>query len=1009
MVSTELEALRQRLLLDLTAVNRPKQRTAAPWQWGRKDAVLLLLLGALVIGFHIPLAFSNTIVTDYDLYVYFYPYWEYRTEALRAAQLPLWNPFMYTGVPFLANIQTGVFYPLNALLVFLEAPRAVTFSYLFHLWLAAAGMYLLLRQLGMGAASGLMGAIVLAFGGFFAAQAGHINQVQTAAWLPFLALTYSSAYRHASLVWAGLAGIILALQITAGHPQETFLSLCIVAMFACYLTVLSAFHAEHASSGWPHHQLQPARRMPLRLLGWSGYAGALLGIVVALGAGLSAVQLLPSLELSELSLRAGGLDYADATSFSLPPSEIMRALLPPFTDPPFSEYTAFIGVFALGLTWAAIRYGSRQPATAFFAVVFVTGLFLALGRFNPLYETLYQHVPGFDLFRVPARWLFLSTFGAAGLAAVGLDSLSALYAQTRQARQIARDVIGTLGLAGLLVAGLIALKHYLVLPGYPTLFWWEVSAAATLLLILAGPLVLPRALLASAFLLLVTAELWFGRAPFPISHPVPSQAYSAVPPGLAQELQDKGLFRTLSIANPAYEPGDLTETRTLLSTHLPPREIEAFIESIKYNEILAPNTGTRFGVASLDGYDGGMLPTKELGELKNLVLSEGKTSERVKLSDSALDLAAILRDHLQGIPPSDFLGQLNVKYIIADRLADTWANGVYLDLDVMRHLNPAEHMTLPLSLGNGVNGLSFATFLEGGADIPQGMVVATVTLDAADGKRRTFPLRVGIETAESRESARAAGRHEKPATAASRRKLDGYNAYIARWDLGEAVFPRSIHIDAQQQLGRFTIAGISLIDTRTGSSQTVDLNPSLRRVLTGDVKVYQNLAVRDRAYFATDVVPRESVDDQLAALPSLKSGQVAMAPSEATPTVESPSRKSDSSSDGGSVRITRYAPEEVVVEVSALQPGYLVLMDTYYPGWRAWRDQNEIGVLRANGVFRAVAVPQGTHTIAFRYEPASLQKGGLVSLVSASVVGGMVIVWPVVSWFRRRPKPHVER
>ena len=1002
MVSTELEALRQRLLLDLIAVGHPKQGTAAPWQLGRTDAVLLLLLGSLVVGFHVPLAFSDTIVTDYDLYVYFYPYWEYRADALRAAQLPLWNPFMYTGVPFLANIQSGVFYPINALLIFLEAPRAVAFSYLFHLWLAAAGMYMLLRQLGTGAAGALMGAIVFAFGGFFVAQAGHINQVQAAAWLPLLALTYYNAFRHANLVWAGLAGIVLALQITAGHPQETFLSLSIVALFACYMAVLSAFQPEHGDGHWPHHQLQQAEIIPVRLLGWSSYAGALLGFVGALGAGLAAVQLLPSLELSMLSLRGGGLTYGDATSFSLPPSEVVRALLPPFTDPPFSEYVAFTSVFALGLTLAAIRYGRHRPATAFFAGVFVIGLFLALGRFNPLYEALYEHVPGFDLFRVPARWLFLSTFGIAGLAALGLESLSALCSQTRQPRQIAREFIGALSLAGLLIAGLIALKHLLVLPGYFTLFWWQTSAGVTLLLLLAGPLVLPRTQLASVFLLLVSVELWFGRAPFPISHPVPAQAYSVVPPGLAQELQDRGRFRTLSIANPAYEPGDLAETRALLSTHLLPSEIEAYIESIKYNETLAPNTGIRFGVASLDGYDGGMLPTKELGELKNLVLSQGMTSVHVELPDSSLDLAAILRDHLQGIPSPDFLGLLNVKYIIADRLSDTWVNGVYHDLDVMRHLNPDEQVTMPLSLGNGVNGLSFATFLEGGADIPQGTIVATVTLDAADGKRRTFPLRSGIETAESQETARAAGRHEKPSTAASRRKLDGYNAYIARWDLGEAVFPRSIRINAHQQIGTFTVAGISLIDTRTGSSQTVDLQPSLRRVLTGDVKVYQNLAVKDRAYFATDVIPTESVDDQLAALPSLKSGQAAMAPSEATPTADGGSRKSDSTNGGGSVRITRYAPEEVIVEVDAPQPGYLVLMDTYYPGWRAWRDQDETVILRANGVFRAVAVPQGTHTIAFRYEPASVERGKLVTLTSIIVASGLILLWPIVSRLRRR-------
>ena len=66
--------------------------------------------------------------------------------------------------------------------------------------------------------------------------------------------------------------------------------------------------------------------------------------------------------------------------------------------------------------------------------------------------------------------------------------------------------------------------------------------------------------------------------------------------------------------------------------------------------------------------------------------------------------------------------------------------------------------------------------------------------------------------------------------------------------------------------------------------------------------------------------------------------------------------------------------------VDAKTAGLLVLSDTYYPGWEADLDGKPVEILRANGVMRAVAVPTGTHTVRFRYEPRSLQLGAAVSL-----------------------------
>jgi hypothetical protein len=95
----------------------------------------------------------------------------------------------------------------------------------------------------------------------------------------------------------------------------------------------------------------------------------------------------------------------------------------------------------------------------------------------------------------------------------------------------------------------------------------------------------------------------------------------------------------------------------------------------------------------------------------------------------------------------------------------------------------------------------------------------------------------------------------------------------------------------------------------------------------------------------------------------------------------------------GSAEITRYSPEEVLVELHDHSGGYLVLSDTYYPGWRAWVDGQQKEILRANHVFRAVSIPAGAREVRFRFESVSFQRGlwlsglALVSCLCAVLYG----------------------
>jgi hypothetical protein len=100
-------------------------------------------------------------------------------------------------------------------------------------------------------------------------------------------------------------------------------------------------------------------------------------------------------------------------------------------------------------------------------------------------------------------------------------------------------------------------------------------------------------------------------------------------------------------------------------------------------------------------------------------------------------------------------------------------------------------------------------------------------------------------------------------------------------------------------------------------------------------------------------------------------------------------------------RIVSATPESVEVELDAPAAGLLVLTDTWYPGWRAIRDGRELPILRANGLFRAVAVPAGPSRVRFEYAPASFRAGVALSIASL----GIAIAWPLAALrYSRMPR-----
>ena len=345
-----------------------------------------------------------------------FPVEQFITNAFKAGQLPLWNPYAAAGYPFLPFSPT--FYPLNILFRILPTYLAFNYTYILHFFVAGLSMYFLVKHFKVSRFGALVSAVTFMFSGFFTARifAGHYMLIQALAWFPLLFLFLEKAWRTKKILYAALAGLVFALIALLGHPQPL--------VYLGYTLVVYLF-------------LRKGVRGVKK-------EGLLLGLVLVFGVVLAAVTLLPSLEAVLLSLRGGQINYAAATSYSLSPKQLITLFLPDFWGSYASsnyrggaiyhEIAVYLGLIPLALAALAVwrhkpeglikkPFGLRRSVVLTFAVLSVLSVFFAFGQHNPLYKLVYHLLPGFSSLRVPARILMIYVFSTSILAGFGAEQV----------------------------------------------------------------------------------------------------------------------------------------------------------------------------------------------------------------------------------------------------------------------------------------------------------------------------------------------------------------------------------------------------------------------------------------------------------------------------------------------------------------------------------------------------------------------------------------------------------
>ena len=415
--------------------------------WGR---VLftgqVLLPGAMLSGFA---PFGGDIsapwtILQWDSLAQYYPWRHFAGQELRAGHIPLWNPFEFTGTPFVANAQSAVFYPLNLPFWFLDTAHAFGVAAFFHSLLAMFATYFLGQRWQLSRAASVVAAVAFAGCGYLAGWALLPTLFATASWLPLCLLLFEKASDGAQLRGAKISGeseellLIKSREAASIHAnsrddgasrgakardlQARGATWGLVGALACALL------AGHAQIFFYIVLALALRQMFLRKRG-RGFVilvGALAGAAL-----ISMIQILPTLELARYGHRAGDAATAQAWQFvkgrALQLDALPSLFFPAWPAPSWNENFGYIGLGMTLLALAGLGYGAREGQSAngkwFALALAVFGLLYALA--TPLAELFFFAVPGVSQMGTPGRALILWSLGAALLAGYGVDFLRA--------------------------------------------------------------------------------------------------------------------------------------------------------------------------------------------------------------------------------------------------------------------------------------------------------------------------------------------------------------------------------------------------------------------------------------------------------------------------------------------------------------------------------------------------------------------------------------------------------
>jgi len=826
-----------------------------------------------------------------DLILENYVWKRFIVQSIKARQIPLWNPYIFAGVPFLAAGQHSALYPFSILFYILPIARAYGYFTILQLFLAGLFAFIYARVIGLGRLGATVTALTYMFSAFMIVSVVFTMIIAAAAWLPLLlamveliiqkaqssklkaqtnfgfwTLDFGVGGASSPLLYVVIGAFALGFQLLAGHIEISYYVLLVMGFYtAIRLWQLANQRGDESAK---------------RRMGRVGQVLFWLVVMVVLGLALGAVQLIPLYELVSRSFRQDSASYQQVVSWAYPPRRLIAFLIPDFFGNPthhsyfdvfsrqvvpvtrnyygdpistidwgiknYVEGGSYVGILPLLLALiAVIRRGNKY--VWIFAGLAAISLAFVFG--TPLYALLFYLLPGIKQLHSPFRWIFPYTLSVAVLAGIGAHHKAQSSKLKVQSSNWKFDIGHKLGWL-VLIAGLglmIALAISLFFPDT------VIPLAERVMLSLAKA---PKAfadgrmfysyefrnlLIFGLFLASSGVVLLLARRSLRLPKALGG---CEVWKPLALLVLILDLFVFGHGFNPAADP-KLLDFKPPVVEFL--QQDRSLYRITTYNapgeKTFNANVSMFYDLHDVRGYDS-IIP-KQYTDYMGLVYAQTELLYN--------RIAPIYTDHRQALD-SPLLDLLNVKYILTTQEIESPKYALVYDGEVRVYRNEG-YMPRAFSLPIGC---------------------AIVTDDVAEALRTYDPQ---------------------------------------RW----------VILEQQGAKLKYQTSNIKR-QTSNVKRQTCNLQPAT---------------------------------------------------------------------------ITSYTPNEVFIDVELEEPSLLVLADSYFPGWKAFRrplgagedKEQELEIHRADGNFRAVYLPAGRWTVRFKYTPMSFKLGLFVSFVAGLILFLLLGYW----------------
>jgi membrane protein YfhO len=890
-------------------------------------------------------------------------------EMIGNGHLPLWNPYLFSGMPLMAAIVPGAFYPPTWLFAIFSPLTAMNWMVITTYHVALIGAYLYARRIGCNRVGSMIAGIAFAFGGYMTAHLGHTDRIAAAAWLPWIVLAVEELYLEARWRWVALGSLFIALQFLAGEPQ-----------MSCYTAIVAGAY------GLFSLLLREEKESRRRFL-FGSIAMSVCGVL------LSAIQLLPGLELLKQGERAG-LTYDRFATVSLPPQQLFQIIFPYFYGggvmAPYkigywgkwgiTETASYVGmsvmIFGLIALIGHFKQKNSNRLVWFWGGCAAMAVFLALGSYMPfdIHKLLYR-VPVYNLFRASGRHMLEFNFACGALAGLGVTWVSRNSGEF--VWRAIRAGVGVMALIVLVTAA--AYRHfadYLIMetplpagaksssnPEFliPVVFFVLSAAAVYFYTLCRERSAILKKLSGTAMVALFFADI----ASFGFFY-----EWQLIPSNFTERLTDTPTVKLIKEREP-----DLNSFR-VLSYGVP-----ILLFSRNCDLLDATNLSIVRGLQSANGYDA------------VYILRYGALAGDMSLGGDVRSPTAFGSD-------DQSFNLLNVKYLLIEQ-PDIKGGAASIDREGIRFLEQPINLKfepgtlIDIKVDATATDLAIISTMGMSPHIPNGAPIVTISLYTRDGRVIERQLRAGEHTSEwayDRPDVRASIKHDR-APVVENIPGGGFEGhlYLARIPFERSEIVR-VAFKYEREDASLAVQRASFHDAKTGQSTPISgagLPADRWRKIAqfNDVGLYENTKALPRAWFARRAAI-ESSDDALQIIRTGKMKDGSRFDPAETVLLEresfvgrEPTLPQIGDPANAEAKLTRYEPQRIELQTRNSQPGFLVLSETYYRGWEAWIDGRRALVERVNHSLRGLSVPPGDHKIEFVFRSHSFRNGAALSLL----------------------------